>query len=77
VPPTPLQQARVERVERLIGLASPVLDLILATGERVSRLLGPEDEYYPIRSAGEALPLSPPDRGESPEPAGDEAGSGA
>lgn len=54
---TPQQVLRRERVEGLIALAAPFLDLVLAVGERVSRAVGPEDEYYPIRSAGEAFEL--------------------
>jgi hypothetical protein len=61
MPSTPQQIARRERVEGLIGLMAPFLNLLLASGERLSKLVGPEDEYYPIRSAGEAwsLPARP------------------
>jgi hypothetical protein len=39
------------RTERLIELASPVLDGILRVGERISRIAEPTDhEYYPVRS---------------------------
>ena len=39
------------RTERLIELASPVLDTILRVGERISRIAEPTDhEYYPVRS---------------------------
>ena len=55
MPSTPQQVIRRERIEGLIALAAPFLDLVLSVGERVSRTLGPEDEYYPIRSAGEAV----------------------
>ena len=55
--PSPQQVIRRERIESLIALAAPFLDLVLAAGERVSRAVGPEDEYYPIRSAGEAFEL--------------------
>jgi hypothetical protein len=41
----------------LIGLAAPLLDLVLAAGDRVSRIVGPEDDYYPIRAPGEAFEL--------------------
>jgi hypothetical protein len=38
-------------VERLISLAAPGLNLLLAVGDRVSRIVEPEDsEYYPVRS---------------------------
>ncbi len=36
---------------------APALDLLLAAGDRVSRAVGPADEYYPIRPAGERLEL--------------------
>ena len=38
-----------ERFEGLIGSSLPALDLVLAGGDRVSRIAGPEDEYCPIR----------------------------
>jgi len=38
------------RLETAISAAAPLFDLVLAVGERVSRLLEPEDyEYYPVR----------------------------
>jgi hypothetical protein len=50
-PLTPEQRRNRERVERLISLAAPGLNLLLAIGERVSRIAEPEDsEYYPVRS---------------------------
>jgi hypothetical protein len=61
-----------ERFEALIALAAPALDLMLAAGDRLSRVAGPEDEYYPIRPPGEAFELSPvprsEDSGEPPAP---------
>ena len=64
-PPTPQQQFQRRRFEALIGLAAPVLDLVLATGDRISRLAGADDDYYPIRVApGEAFSL---DRGRGSE----------
>jgi hypothetical protein len=51
---TPSQQKTRERVETLIRVMAPGLDLILATGERISRLVQPEDhEYYPARPFAE------------------------
>jgi hypothetical protein len=48
---TPNQRRTRERVESLIGLAAPVLNLVLAAGDRISRVVEPEDsEYYPVRS---------------------------
>jgi hypothetical protein len=51
-PPTPGQVRTRERVESLIRLAAPALDLVLAVGDRVSRVIEPHDvEYYPPRMA--------------------------
>jgi hypothetical protein len=48
---TPPQRRNRERVETLIGFAAPFLDLVLAVGERVSRIAEPQDyEYYPVRA---------------------------
>jgi hypothetical protein len=53
---TPAQQRTRERVETLIGVAAPFLDLVLAVGDRISRISEPRDyEYYPVR-AGEIHP---------------------
>ena len=42
-----------DRAERVIGLMAPFLDLVLAVGDRISRVAEPNDyEYYPVR-AGE------------------------
>ena len=49
-----------QRVESVVGLAAPALDLLLAVGERISRVAGREEEYYPIRSSGEAFSLPEP-----------------
>jgi hypothetical protein len=39
-----------ERVETVIRLAAPALNLVLAAGERLSRIVEPDDpEYYPAR----------------------------
>ena len=60
-PLTPDQVRTRERVESLIRLASPALDLVLAVGDRVSRIVEPEDsEYYPPRASREE---QPPPRG--------------
>ena len=50
-PLTPDQRRTRDRVETLISLAAPALNLLLAVGDRVSRIVEPEDsEYYPLRS---------------------------
>lgn len=54
-------------METLIGLAAPVLDLVLNVGDRASRVLAPEDsDYYPIRPPGEAFELAPARRDGEP-----------
>jgi hypothetical protein len=54
---TPGQVRTRQRVETLIKLASPVLDLVLAAGDRVSRIVEPTDvEYYPPRMSHEEPP---------------------
>jgi hypothetical protein len=60
-PLTPDQLRTRERIEGLIRLAAPALDLVLAVGERISRVVEPEDvEYYPPRVTREGAP--PPKR---------------
>ncbi len=45
------QRRRRERIETLISLAAPAVNLVLAFGERLSRIVEPEDsEYYPVRT---------------------------
>jgi hypothetical protein len=64
---TPEQRRTRDRVETLIGLAAPVLNLVLAAGDRISRAVEPEDsEYYPVRSGlleAEAAAAPPRDDG--------------
>ena len=57
---------RRERFESLIGLAAPFLDVMLAAGDRLSRIVSPGDDYIPIRPPSEAFELEPARR----EPAG-------
>ncbi|HET9471420.1 MAG TPA: hypothetical protein VFO24_09975 [Usitatibacter sp.] len=50
---TPEQVRRRERVEGVIRLVAPALNLMLAVGERVSRVVEPDDaEFVPTRLAG-------------------------
>lgn len=59
---TPAQRRNVERTERAIGIAAPFLDLLLAVGDRISRIAEPRDyEYYPVRAEE-----MPPERRDSP-----------
>jgi hypothetical protein len=52
---TPEQEATRTRVEGLIAVAAPFLDVLLGIGERISRIAEPTDhEYYPIRPGPEA-----------------------
>jgi hypothetical protein len=47
---TPDQVRTRRRVEGVIRLMAPALDLVLAVGDRVSRIVEREDvEYYPPR----------------------------
>jgi hypothetical protein len=55
---TPRQRIWRDRVEALVGLTAPILDLVLSLGDRASRVITPGGgDYYPIRSADEALEL--------------------
>jgi hypothetical protein len=56
-------------VETLIRLMAPGLNLILAAGERLSRIVEPDDpEYYPARVEGtDRAPGSGPTRGTAQE----------
>jgi hypothetical protein len=57
-PPTPTQLAWRGRIEALIRLARPALDLVLAVGERVSRVVEPEDlDWTPPRAV--SAPAAP------------------
>jgi hypothetical protein len=47
---TPAQLRTRRRVESLIRLMAPALDVVLAVGDRVSRVVERDDpEYYPPR----------------------------
>jgi hypothetical protein len=51
---TPDQLRTRERVETLIRLMAPGLNLVLGVGERISRLVEGEDtEYYPVQTGRE------------------------
>jgi hypothetical protein len=54
------QQRTRSRVEALIGLMAPALDVVLAAGDRISRFVEPEDHaYYPPRPLAEQPPTEP------------------
>jgi hypothetical protein len=66
MPLTPEQRRRRDQVESLIRLVAPGLNFMLAAGERLSRIVSPEDdEYYPVRSGTIDPELGP--RRESPK----------
>ena len=54
---TPDQLRTRQRIEGVIRLMTPALDAVLAVGERISRVVEPEDvEYYPPRVTRESPP---------------------
>ena len=54
---TPGQLRTRQRIEGVIRLMTPALDAVLAVGERISRVVEPEDvEYYPPRVTRETPP---------------------
>jgi hypothetical protein len=65
---TPAQRANVRRIESLIRLAAPALDLLLFAGDRVSRVVGrneidPEPPRRTMGPAGARTPIGgPPER---------------
>ena len=61
---TPDQRRTRERFESLIRLAAPGLNLVLAAGERLSRMVEPDDpDYYPPRVTQDPPPEAPEPRG--------------
>ena len=60
MPLTAEQRRRREQVEGAIRLMAPALNLVLAAGERLSKLVEREDtEYYPPRPTREEPPPRP------------------
>jgi hypothetical protein len=65
---TPDQLRTRERVETVIRLAAPALNVMLAAGERLSRIVEPDDpEYYPARVEGETASVASTTRGSAQE----------
>lgn len=59
-PLTPQQRRTRAQVETLIRLISPALNVVLAVGERISRVVEPVDhEYYPPRTGQVEPPPAP------------------
>jgi hypothetical protein len=65
---TPVQRARVQRVEALIRVAAPALDLLLLAGDRLSRVAGrnqidPEPARRAVLAGAARTPIGgPPER---------------
>jgi hypothetical protein len=60
-PLTPDQLRTRRRVESLIRVMAPALDLVLAVGDRVSRVVERDDvEYYPPRVTRGSEQAPPP-----------------
>ena len=65
---TPAQRARVRRVEALIRLAAPALDVLLFAGDRLSRVAGrneidPEPARRTVLAGSARTPIGgPPER---------------
>jgi hypothetical protein len=60
------ERTRRSRVEGLIAVAAPFLDVVLGIGERISRIAEPTDhDYSPIRPGGDRPPFEP--AGDDPE----------
>ena len=58
-PPTPEQVRTRDRFEALIRLMAPAMDVVLAAGDRLSRIVERQDyEYFPPR-AGSIEPPGP------------------
>jgi hypothetical protein len=58
---TPGQLRTRRRVEGVIRLMSPALDVVLAVGDRVSRVVEPEDsDYHPPRVSRRSEPPARP-----------------
>ena len=56
-PPTPTQQAWRGRVETGLRIVAPALDLLLAAGDRLARLVDSDDTWEPpVRPGREHSP---------------------
>jgi hypothetical protein len=63
-PPTPTQLVWRGRIEALIRLAQPGLDLLLATGERLSRAVERDElDWSPPRAVGAPMRPRPVEAG--------------
>jgi len=57
VPPSPTQLAWRRRIEAVLRVAAPALDLLLATGDRVSRLAARGDDDLDSLPAATGAPV--------------------
>ena len=56
----PDQRRRRDQIETVIRLMTPALNLVLAAGERLSRIVEPDDpDYYPVRAPSPEPPPKP------------------
>ena len=63
MPLTPEQRRTRDRVETVIRLMAPGLNLVLMAGERISKVVAPNgEEYCPVRP-GPVHPQLPPKSG--------------
>jgi hypothetical protein len=58
-PPSPTQLAWRRRIEAVLGVAGPALDLLLAAGDRLSRVVA-RDDPEALPAAGARDELEPP-----------------
>lgn len=56
-PPSPTQLAWRRRIEAVLRVAAPALDLLLATGDRVSRVVARDDDDRDTLPAAAAAPV--------------------
>jgi hypothetical protein len=56
-PPSPTQLVWRRRIEAVLRVAAPALDLLLATGDRVSRAVARDDDDLDTLPAATAAPV--------------------
>jgi hypothetical protein len=56
-PPSPTQLAWRRRIEAVLRVAAPALDLLLATGDRVSRAVARDDDDLDTLPAATPAPV--------------------
>lgn len=58
-PPSPTQLAWRRRIEAVLRVAEPGLDLLLAAGDRFSRVVARDDDELERLPAGTSAPVPP------------------